>query len=523
MTKEAAPRVVIIGLDGADWTLLRPLFADGVMPTLKAFVDGGVSAPLQSVLPTNSMSAWTSFMTGVNPGKHGIFDFVRKTDTPFKTFVTNSSDIRFPTIWETLTGSGLSSCVIDMPPLHPPFQINGVMLGGIGAVKPVGQTYAWPAEAAAKVESAVGEFLPDVVWVGKAGRQPEVVADLIRMVENRQRVAEVLFGDPPVDLFCIVFVAPDRAQHILWQDINEQGPQYPLARSFYAALDEALARLLERIDLTATDVLVVSDHGFRRFEKTFDVNEFLMEAGLMRCRWKSPPVARALRLTKRFLRPLSGRIDKMLARPRYGLRRLLLPESIAYSDIVDSVNVNLAGRESTGRVPQDKFDEMRDLVADKLLGFRDPETGEQVVRRLIKGEDYFHGKYAAEAPDLLLEWHEGYAYNSGLGRLMFRWTYCQGVHSLNGVIAGRGPHFRQNAEVPPLSILDVAPTVLSLLGVPSPEGTDGRVADELLIGPPAPTGGPPAPPPERQQEPSAYSEEEERLVRERLRGLGYIE
>ena len=101
MNSAKAPRVMIIGLDGADWSLLRGLFGDGAMPALKAFVEAGASATLESVLPANSMSAWTSFMTGVNPGKHSVFDFVRRTKTPFQTFVTNSSSIRFPTIWET--------------------------------------------------------------------------------------------------------------------------------------------------------------------------------------------------------------------------------------------------------------------------------------------------------------------------------------------------------------------------------------------------------------------------------------
>ena len=129
-----ARSTLVIGLDGADWSLLNPLMEDGAMPTLKAFVDSGVSATLESIRPTNSMSAWTSLMTGVNPGKHGVYDFIRKTDTPFTTTVTNSSVIGFPTIWETLTAAGRSSCVIDMPPLYPPFEINGAMIGGMGAV-----------------------------------------------------------------------------------------------------------------------------------------------------------------------------------------------------------------------------------------------------------------------------------------------------------------------------------------------------------------------------------------------------
>ncbi len=523
MKSGTAPRVMIIGLDGADWSLLRGLFADGAMPTLKAFVEGSARATLESVRPTNSMSAWTSMMTGVNPGKHSVFDFLRKTETPFKTFVTNSSVIAFPTIWETLTSNGLSACVIDMPPLYPPFEINGVMLGGVGAATAVRRAYACPVEAAAKVEGAVGRFLPDVPWVGKDGHQEELIADLTALMENREKVAEVLLNDRPVDVFCVVFVAPDRVQHVFWRDLTEQGPHYALARRFYAALDEALARLLEGIDLAATDVIVVSDHGFRRFSKTFDVNELFLEAGLTRWEWKNPPAAKALHLAKRVLRPLSGRIDKVLETPRFRARRRLLPESVAYSEIADSVSVNLEGRESTGRVPQARFDEVRDLIAAKLLEFRDPETGEPVVRRLIRREDCFHGPYATDAPDLMLECHDGYSHSRSLGRVMFKWTYCQGVHSLNGIIAGMGPHFRPNTEVPVVSILDVAPTVLSLVGVPPPEGTEGRVADELLVAAMAATSGPSTPPPERREEPGTYSEEEEEAVRERLRGLGYLD
>ena len=152
-----ARNVLVIGLDGADWSLLNPLMEDGAMPTLKAFVESGVSATLESIRPTNSMSAWTSLMTGTNPGKHGIYDFVRKTEQPFKTTVTNSSVIGFPTTWETLTAAGRSSCVIDMPPLHPPFEINGAMIGGMGAVTSFDGSYSWPPELASEIEAAVGE------------------------------------------------------------------------------------------------------------------------------------------------------------------------------------------------------------------------------------------------------------------------------------------------------------------------------------------------------------------------------
>ena len=516
-----ARTTLVIGLDGADWSLLNPLMEDGAMPTLKAFVASGVSATLESIRPTNSMSAWTSLMTGTNPGKHGVYDFVRKTDTPFKTTVTNSSVIGFPTIWETLTAAGRSSCVIDMPPLYPPFEINGAMIGGMGAVTSFDRSYTWPAELAAEVENAVGEFLPDVAWVGKAGQQEELLEEWIALVDNRRKVAEYLLGKQAWDLFFAVFVAPDRVQHVFWQELTERGPLYSKVRRFYEKLDEAIARLIERVDTTESDVLLVSDHGFRTFHDTFDVNQVLAEAGLLKWQDVEPMAAGVLRKAGRIVKPLAGRLEQIIQR-RYPTQRELLEDSVAYSDLSESVHLNLAGRESTGSVSPGEVESVRELVTSKLLEFRDPQNGQPVIKEVLDGGDYFHGAHDGDAPDLLLECHDGYAHNNGLGRVMFRWTYCQGVHSMNGIIAGLGPSFRQSANASTVSILDVTPTLLALQGLGAPDGTDGRIAEELLEQTPQPAEQPVAVS-DRTGEATPYTEEEEEAVRERLRGLGYIE
>jgi len=512
---------LVIGLDGADWSLLNPLIEDGAMPTLKAFVESGVSATLESIRPTNSMSAWTSLMTGANPGKHGVYDFVRKTETPFRTTVTNSSVIGFPTIWETLTAAGRSSCVIDMPPLYPPFEINGAMIGGMGAVTSFDRSYTWPAELAAEVENAVGEFMPDVAWVGKAGQQEELLEEWSALVDNRRKVAEYLLGKQAWDLFFAVFVAPDRVQHVFWQELTERGPLYSKVRRFYEKMDEAIASLIERVDTTESDVLLVSDHGFRTFHNTFDVNQVFAEAGLRKWHDMEPFAARVLRKAGRIVKPLAGRLDQIIQR-RYPAKRELLDGSVAYSDISESVHLNLAGRESTGSVSPGEVESVRELVTSNLMEFRDPQSGQPVIKEVLDGGNYFHGAHDGNAPDLLLECHDGYAHNNGLGRVMFRWTYCQGVHSMNGIIAGLGPSFRREAKAPTISILDVTPTLLALQGLGAPEGTDGRIAEELLERTPQPAEQPAAPS-ERSGEATPYTEEEEEAVRERLRGLGYIE
>ena len=521
MTTSARPRLVIIGLDGADWALLRPLFEDGAMPNLKAFVRAGARALLESVRPTNSMSAWTSLMTGVNPGRHGVFDFVRKSRTPFKTGLTSSADIRAPTMFDVLSANGMRSCVIDMPPLYPPYEINGVMIGGIGAANRTRHSFAYPEDLGERVVQAVGSFHADVPWLDKAGHDEELVAELIALVDNRRQVSEFLLAEEDWDLFCTVFVAPDRAQHAFWRDLTEGGPRYALARSFYVALDEQFGRFLERLDLATTDVLIVSDHGFRCAITIFDVNQFFVEAGFTRWRWADRTLGRALRLIGTHI-PLPAPAGRTLIDLHGRLQQTVLASSLAYSDAADGVSVNLAGRESTGRVPQAAFEEVRDQIADSLLAFRDPATGAPVLERLLRRDECLHGDYALEAPDLLLDFADGYAIGRRMGSVLRRWDHLQGVHSRNGIVAAAGPHFRRAIEAPDVSIMDIMPTVLSLLGV-LPSGLDGRVAGELLAAPVAPVAGAPVVRSAPRAEPSGYSEEEEAVIRERLRGLGYIE
>lgn len=521
MERPPPPRVIIIGLDGADWSLLRPLLAEGALPTLRALVEGGVSATLESVFPTNSMAAWASLMTGVNPGKHGVFDFVRRSDTPFQTLVTNSTRVRFPTVCELLTGAGLSSCTIDMPPFYPPFEVNGVMLGGVGVLGP--EYLSYPVEVSQLLQDRAGGYADDVAWMPYHGREAELVEQLIALTENRLRVAETLLDERAFDLFTVVFVTPDRLHHPFWRDLVERRANEPLARRVYAAVDGALACLLDRIDTTQTDVLVVSDHGFKPVRKMVGVNEILASAGLLPARRRKRLAGRALHLGLRLPDRFQRRIFPFLEDAKWGVLRSLLPGTLAYSEIADTVSVNLAGRESTGVVPQREFDDVRAAAAQALVGFRDPQTGEPPIVRAIKREEYFHGPFAEEAPDLVLEFREGYAYSGILGSKLWSWRWLQGAHRRDGIIACLGPHFRRSAEAGTVSILDVTPTVLGLLEVAAPAEIDGRIAGELLAAPlPAPKLTPVVA--ERKTGfRQSYSEEEEALIKDRLRGLGYID
>src|SRR2546423_6260999 len=126
-----APKAVIIGLDAATWALIRPWMAEGGMPNLARLMNAGVSGKLESILPPITPPAWTSFMTGKNPGKHGIFNFVEAEQGAYAMNYINASSRRSPTVWKLLNDFGLTVGTMNIPFTYPPEKLNGFQISGL--------------------------------------------------------------------------------------------------------------------------------------------------------------------------------------------------------------------------------------------------------------------------------------------------------------------------------------------------------------------------------------------------------
>src|SRR5256712_12184914 len=124
------PKVVIIGLDAATWTLIRPWMAEGGMPNLAKLMKEGVSGTLRSILPPITPPAWTSFLTGKNPGNHRLFHFLEAQPGGYSLRYLNATSPRAKTIWKMLSDSGFTVGPMNIPFPYPPehlpaFQISG--------------------------------------------------------------------------------------------------------------------------------------------------------------------------------------------------------------------------------------------------------------------------------------------------------------------------------------------------------------------------------------------------------------
>src|SRR5918993_6123991 len=100
-------RVFIVGWDGATFDLIRPWIDDGRLPNLARVIANGVHGPLRSTIPPWSFQAWTSFMTGKNPGQHGVYDFFRTPEGTYDLEFVNAGHRRGgATLWQILSEAG---------------------------------------------------------------------------------------------------------------------------------------------------------------------------------------------------------------------------------------------------------------------------------------------------------------------------------------------------------------------------------------------------------------------------------
>ena len=500
-----ANRVLVVGWDGADWDVLDPLLAAGDLPTLAGLLERGRRGVTRSCLPSHSWAAWPTFLTGRDPGGHGVFDILEYRPGATRRLPVTSRSILAPTWPERLTEAGKTTLLVNVPLTFPPPQIRGVAIAG--GVIPPGATYSHPAGAGTRL----GWPINGGSWTTFRNRPEELVAELETLSRRRAQALRTLLAEEPWDVACVVFVSPDRAQHCLLEYVHpghpahERASREPVAervRDLYRLLDRELATLVERTDDEDT-VVLMSDHGHQPCTRALSMNKVLAELGFLRFGRGSTLVnllawgrVRAVaRVVYDRLR-LHGRVAVPTAPIAWAGTR-------AYTSVVstgEGVSLNLAGREPNGTVARDDYERVCDEVAEALLDFTDPDTGTQPIARVLRKEEALSGPYLDRAPDLLLQPAPLYSLTHARA-LVEEADWLSGDHRPEGIYALAGPSF-EPGEGPEIALTDYAALIVSGVGLePDPEWGRGEEA--------APVG--------------VLTDEEERQIEERLRGLGYLE
>lgn len=537
-------KVLLVGWDGAEPELVEPWVQQGKLPVLASLIQRGALGRIRSTIPPVTPPAWTSIITGLQPGRHGIYAFTRPGTESSAEVIVTAAERQGASVWQYLSEAERRVGVFNLSLTYPPEPVSGFLLAGFDA--PVFNASAtYPAEAfgvAMRNMTGYSHWMMDAF--GESAHE-----DLRRQLFQQRDVLFNLTREYPVEVLAANFNSVDHIHHKAWpigMDGQELARQNDTAvERMYRDMDTVLGDLLEKYADENTQVIVLSDHGGGRMKGQMSMARALEAGGFLVLRQKHRAslllgLRRALWLT------LPNSVRSRLwgvagARFRMDMHRRVQEATLSDVDWERTrafpwgdggfVQINQQGREPQGSVaPEDSERVLTDIEA-YLRTIRDPYNGELVVGEVLRGKAVFGEAAIGYPPDLLVE-------SGGLEYSLLPWwdgpeeivlnlegegekPKRQGNHRVWGMLATAGPAVKPGAVVPPMEMVDVAPALLYLAGVPVPEGLDGQLKRELWD-----TGQ------EASQQAAAafeapvaavpYTDEEQAAVEERLADLGYM-
>lgn len=534
-------RTVVIGLDGAAWHLLEPMISAGVMPRLGALRDRGASGKLLSTVPTYTPPAWTSAVTGVNPGRHGVYGFIEGNAQSERQELMHSGKIKAPTLWDVAGAQGARTGIYNLPLTYPPRPLDGWMVSGM-MTPGYGENlkgFAYPAELEPQILDWAPGYVVDVsANYEQDWRDAKLAERALASIRQRQAVLEGLLNAHPVDVAFTVQEAPDRLQHVYYRYMDPGDPLYsdPQALEIRDAVDRCFSAIDDIVgmleDWAGTDggVLVCSDHGFTAWEVSVHLNALLQRWGYLSLK----PAARAMQTgAARAIVPVAKRfLPRRFAREAKGKTFAAVDwaNTKAFASPIpqQGIFINVAGRERFGSVQIQHLEDLKTDLIERFEDLKGPD-GRPVTDHVWRSEDVFHGDALDGAPDVLpvLRDHRFELDDELFHRDPFTDLrhMPRGVHHPDGIVVVAGPGVHPGASID-AAVTDVLPTMLYQAGLEVPEGLDGRViesafTDDHVSGTPVRYTDALATSAAATEE-SPYSDEEEALIEESLRGLGYL-
>lgn len=521
-----ADRLLIIGWDGADWEIINHLIEHDCLPQVASLMREGATGVLQSVVPTHSWAAWPTFLTGMDPGGHGVFDFVERDPTqPLRRTPVTSASIRAITFPEYLSQADHEVRLGNIPVLFPPLPVKGRVISGV-AVPPRAR-FVYPWEWKSELDRRAPFPVNGLEWADRNVDAQRLLHEARELLLKRTESFKVMLeGDWKVG--ACIFVETDRLQHAFGAYLLPTHPDHPHLvdssvaqdlRDLYRLLDEVTAQLIRAAGPQAT-IVIVSDHGFRPIDRLLNLQGLLEHLGLAAA-GRAAAANKTLRQSSLASRVKKSSLGHALKRRVRTVSSVDWKHTVAYkASTGGGVSLNLKGREPHGIIEPRDYERVRSEVSEALLGFKDPESGRQPVANVLKREEVHSGPYVHLAPDLFLVSNEGWSTigSGGKGGLTSHTTWPTGQHRRAGVVIGAGKGV-EPGDLGTKHLRDIAPTVLAYAGL-RVEGLQGepikaiagRTQQERTI-----TSK------DVERASSGLSREEQDQVSAHLRDLGYIE
>ncbi len=460
--RKRSPRLIVIGLDGTPYTFLQRMVREGHMPNFGRITGEAGFVRMNSVYPTVSSVAWSCYMTGVNPARHGIFGFIERKPDSYETTIPTSRRMQAQTLWEMLSKAGKKVIVMNVPVTYPPRPVNGILIGGF--LSPRLERAVYPPDRVPLLQS-LGYRIDTDPWLARQSRD-KMFEDVLDCLSKRGRTLLALMDGEAWDFVQCHIMETDRLYHFAWEQYENRDPVY--APRFYEvihAIDDLLGEVLKRVDDCGAELMILSDHGFCTLKYEVYVNYWLAQKG-----WLVLPSRASGARSEREVEAC----QVVNSQPRRVQLKDVGPRSYVYSLDPGRIFINLQGREPEGRVPPAEYEAWRERIAAAAMDeLRDPESGEPMLERVLRREEIYHGPLLEQAADLILVPRYGYDLKGAFGKdaLTFKGEALVGMHTYDdAMIAVRGKRIARRG----FSIVDATATVLALMGVDPPPGLDSN-------------------------------------------------
>jgi predicted AlkP superfamily phosphohydrolase/phosphomutase len=547
-------RVWVIGLDGATFDLIRPWAERGDLPTFSRLMAEGAWGEVTSTIPPITGPAWSSFITGTNPGKHGVFDWVYRRAGTYDFHSVSADNLRQPSLWRIASHAGKRVLALNVPMTYPPEEVNGAIVSGL----PATTLHTTPVSLAQEITEQIPGYIvyPDPGTAYSDQGIELFLEQLEKAIQGRIALWENMTGREKWDLAMVVFNATDVVQHALWKFMDSKHPQHNPRQAaryqdaildIYKKMDNFLAGVMEQMD-EQTVLLIMSDHGAGPIHHFIHVNTWLMQERYLRLRknaatkiksWLFRAGLSPMPVYDALVRTGLGRLKREVVRGKgHGLMRLFF---ISFGDVdwantrayslgnIGQIRINLRGREPQGCVePGEDYEKLVDEIIQHLSDLRDPQTNELVIEKIYRRAQVYQGEATWDGADILflprrLEYFGFGEYEFGDHRIIAPLKRgISGTHRMNGIGIAWGKPI-QATQLDHAGLADLAPTILHLMGLAVPAHMDGRPLMEIL--------DPDASPPVYEvspaweataSTPTGLQQDEEDVLRQRLRDLGYV-
>ena len=528
-------KVMVIGLDGASFNFIKPFCEKGLMSNLHNFWKQSCSGELISSYPPITPAAWTSFMTGKLPGKHQVLDFEQFSFGDNSLRYNTSIDMRASTLWSILSRAGRKSGVINVPLTYPPEKVNGLLVAGHNVPNPSSQ-YTYPQT----FKDELLKRIPDYLTVfPKRGRieSPSVFDSFIsanmRTIDHYLEATKLVNAKLDWDFLMTVFPHTDMGHHV-WRYIDPEISGLTPNRTkrigdIFKKLDEVLGQLFNLAQERGATTIVMSDHGHGTMRGWVRANKLLQKWGYLimtnPLTWLGKRIHREHQKMwhrNKYARP-QRYVDEKL-----GIDWSKTKAAVCHTAVWGFLYFNVRGRQPSGIIePGKEYKAHRQDLIERFLAATDPETGEKLFTEVLKPEEVYGVSNAIwDCPDLLLVPQEGMKVNR---RTRKNWIVkhldtqkAYGTHLLKGLWMAGGPEIKSDVQMQ-ANIHDLAPTILTLMGLKVPDDMDGKVMTGIFQREPnirfSKTGDAGI----VQKDEVVYSAEEEKQIAQRLADLGYIE